>query len=85
MHYDGNSWSSMNSGSATVNLSEVWGSSSTDVFAVGTGGTILHYDGNTWSNMPSGTSDTLSAVWGSSSSDVYTVGTNGIILHYSGQ
>ena len=63
----------------------IWGSSSTDVYAVGDGGTILHYDGNTWSNMPSGTSDTLSAVWGSSSSDVYTVGTNGIILHYSGQ
>ena len=33
----------------------VWGSSASDVFAVGDGGTILHYDGSAWSAMSSGT------------------------------
>jgi hypothetical protein len=37
-------------------LSAVWGSSATDVFAVGDAGTIFHYDGSTWSPMASGTS-----------------------------
>ncbi len=32
-------------------LSGVWGSSSSDVFAVGAGNTILHYDGREWSPM----------------------------------
>jgi hypothetical protein len=32
-------------------LNDVWGSSGTDVFAVGTCGTILHYDGQSWTVM----------------------------------
>jgi hypothetical protein len=31
-------------------LNDVWGSSGTDVFAVGRNGIILHYDGNEWSS-----------------------------------
>ena len=33
----------------------VWGSSGSDVFAVGGAGTIVHYDGMAWSAMDSGT------------------------------
>ena len=55
-------------------LSAVWGSSGSDVFAVGGGGTILHYDGSSWSGMSSGTSNGLAGVWGSSGSDVFAVG-----------
>ena len=33
LHYDGYTWSEMESG--TTGLNDVWGSSSTDVFAVG--------------------------------------------------
>lgn len=32
----------------------IWGSSKSDVFAVGARGTILHYDGNNWNRMESG-------------------------------
>jgi hypothetical protein len=60
----------------------VWGSSSSDVFAVGAAGTVLHCDGSTWSGMTSGTTNSLSGVWGSSSSNVFAVG--GTILHYDG-
>jgi hypothetical protein len=46
----------------------VWGSSGSDVFAVGSNGTILHYDGSSWSSMTSGTSAWLFGVGGSSGS-----------------
>ena len=61
----------------------MWGSSGSDVFAVGVYGTILHYDGSSWSAMSSGTSADSHGVWGSTGSDVFAVG-NGTILHYDG-
>ncbi len=77
------SWGSMNSGTSNY-LAGVWGSSSSDVFAVGGFGTILHYDGSTWSSMSSGTSKSLEGGWGSSGSDVFAIGEAGTILHYDG-
>jgi hypothetical protein len=62
----------------------LWGSSSTDVFAVGQHGTILHYDGSSWSGMQSGTTNYLAGVSGNSASNVYAVGEAGTILHYDG-
>jgi hypothetical protein len=47
LHYDGTQWSTMESGTS-VNLFDVWGRSSTDIYAVGED-TILHYDGIQWS------------------------------------
>jgi len=76
------------SSGSTEGLNAVWGSSGTDVFAVGYFGAILHYDGNTWSTMPSETGDGLLwDVWGNSGSDVFAVGSGssgGTILHYNG-
>jgi hypothetical protein len=69
-------------GGTTERLYGVWGSSGSDVFAVGEAGTILHYDGATWIPMSSGTTDSLFGVWGSSGSDVFAVGYPGTILHY---
>ncbi|MEA3435396.1 MAG: hypothetical protein U9R43_02950 [Thermodesulfobacteriota bacterium] len=65
-------------------LKNLWGSSGTDVFAVGSDGTVLHYDGNNWSSMTSGTTEHLNGVWGSSGTDVFAVGLNGTVLHYDG-
>ena len=42
-----------------MQLDGVWGSSATDVFAVGDSGTILHYNGSAWSAMSSGTTNEL--------------------------
>ena len=47
-------------------LRDVWGSSGTDVFAVGDVGTIIHYDGDLWTVMKSETEETLRGVGGSS-------------------
>jgi hypothetical protein len=65
-------------------LYAVWGSGSSDVFAVGQAGTILHYDGSTWSPMDSGTTADLHGVWGTASNDVYAFGDSGTFLRYNG-
>ena len=72
------------------NLNGVWGSSGSDVFAVGGGAeedTILHYGGSEWSSIYSSTNGPLYGVWGSSGTDVFAVGEGmeeGTILHYGG-
>jgi len=80
---DGSSCTLMTTGT-TNHLYDVWGSSSSDVFAVGSYGTVLHYDGNSWAPMSSGTTNHLLSVWGSSSTDVFAVGSDGTVLHYDG-
>jgi len=65
-------------------LNGVWSISATDIFAVGTNGTIVHSDGTTWSLMESNTISSLYAVWGLSSSNVYAAGSGGVIMHYDG-
>ena len=83
LHFDGSSYSTMESGTWRY-LMDIWGSSSSDVFAVGDGGTILHYDGNKWSSQNSETTDSLHGIWGNSSSDIFAVGDGGTIIHYDG-
>ena len=46
------------------NLLGLWGSSGSDVFAVGNNGTILHYNGSAWSPMASGSTQALLAPGG---------------------
>ncbi len=88
LHYDGTSWTTMDSGTEH-HLMSVWGSSPMDVFAVGASGTIIYFNGSTWSAMNSGTNADLLSVWGNSPTDVFASGGNpsgidGIILHYDG-
>lgn len=68
----------------TALLYAVWGTSVTNVYAVGSGGAILHFNGSSWASMASGTTSNLYAVWGSSATDVFAVGFGGTILHYDG-
>jgi len=80
----GGDWTSIPPGLGTnFSLNAVWGSSGSDVFAVGTNGTILHYVGNEWVAMTSGTTQPLYAIWGTSGADIFAVG-RGTILHYDG-
>ncbi len=71
----------MNVGGADE-LYGLWGSSTSNIFAVGFTGTVLHFDGKVWSRMTSGTTYDLHGVWGSSPSDVFAVGNGGTILRY---
>jgi hypothetical protein len=80
--------------SDNVALESVWGTSVSNIYAVGndyttSAGEILHCNGTAWSplTLPSGTNG-LYGVWGSSAADVYAVGYSnssaspGVILHY---
>lgn len=69
-------------------LNGVWVASASDVWAVGTMGTIRHYTGDPllWDVASDvGTRADLRAVFGSSSADVWAVGDGGLVLHYDGK
>src|SRR5262249_42535015 len=70
-------WALLPSGT-TQTLNGVWGSGA-DVFAVGSGGTILHSSdgGATGSLQASGTTQTLNGVWASGPTDAAAVGPGG--------
>lgn len=68
-------------------LNGVWVASPSEVWAVGTAGTVRHYTGDPslWdivADVP--TTEDLNAVWGSGSADVWAVGNAGVVLHYDG-
>jgi photosystem II stability/assembly factor-like uncharacterized protein len=68
----------------TTYLADVWGSSSTDVWAVESGdGEVYHYDGSTWSKVATA-SNSLYDVWCSAPDNVWAVGYDDIILRYDG-
>ena len=102
-HYDVSGWTSSSitlpSGWTNGSLFGVWGTSASNVYAVGdgTGGLLIyHYNGSGWTSsgltLPSGwTNGYLYSVWGSSASDIYAVGSadNGtayvpLLYHYGG-
>lgn len=78
-------WSDVDSQAGVV-LHAVWGSSASDVWAVGDTGVIRHIGAGAsqWEVSPSPTGEVLHAVWGSSASDVWAVGDSGTILHWDG-
>lgn len=83
LHFDGHDWRMV--ASAPAALQSVWGSSGSDVYAVGRLGTILHYDGRAWNTSSTGQwDDMLRGIWGSSSQDVFVGGARDSILHYDG-
>ncbi len=65
-------------------LMAVWGTSKNDVWAVGSGGTIIHYDGNAWTLTPTGVKNTFFDIWGSGPNDIWVVSSSQVILHGKG-
>jgi len=65
-------------------LAGVFGSSPSDMWAVGDAGTVWHHDGRAVSAVPAGTSANLRDVWGTGPNDVWAVGAAGTVVHYDG-
>jgi len=86
-HFDGTNWSTCELKENEDNtIRSIWGTSSTDVFAVCESGQIYHYNGEAWSKMEIETqegyeNDELKSIWGYSATDVFALGTQ--ILHYN--
>src|SRR5262249_27125971 len=54
----------------------IWGSSASDVWAVGDNGLLMRFNGTSWKRFanPAGTNVDMLAVWGSSANNVWAVG-----------
>jgi hypothetical protein len=83
-HFDGTSWTTVSTGGGGDYLKRVWGSSGSDVYAVG--GVILHSTGaaNGWTTETNPTTHALHAVWGADPSHVWATGEAGTILFSDG-
>lgn len=71
------------SGTGGAALYSIWGSSPSNIFAVGFGGKILRYNGASWSPMTSPATRPLLRVAGSGPSDVWAVG-DSVLVHFDG-
>jgi hypothetical protein len=65
-------------------LTAVWGAAANDVWAAGSGGTIVHWNGTAWTLVPSNTTETFHTIWGSGPSDVWIAGSTATLLHGAG-
>ena len=57
----------------------LWGASDDDVWAVGSGGTVLHWNGSTWRSFQADTRDVetradLRYIWGTAANDIWVSG-----------
>lgn len=86
LHYDGICWREVFS-TQEFQFTDVWGSSSHDVYATTSRGAMLHFDGTSWTPMRvesgAAAADGANGVWGTGSSDVFVVDAN-TIWHYDG-
>ncbi|MBX3187275.1 MAG: hypothetical protein KF819_09675 [Labilithrix sp.] len=65
-------------------LTSVWGAAPNDVWAAGSGGTLIHWDGATWKPTATGVRNTFYAVGGSAANDVWAVSSTDVIFHFDG-
>ncbi len=63
----------------------MWGSSASDVYAVGYHGNFLHWNGSSLGvSTPFGTGTTFNDIYGTAADDIYMVGSAGTAYHYDG-
>ena len=65
-------------------LSGLWGTSASDIWAVGDFGTAMHYDGKTWSLVNANTTKHLNGVYASAAGAAVVVGDTGLITRWNG-
>ncbi len=77
----GTSWSVFSTPSTTT-LLDIWGTSSTNIYAAGINGTLWRYDGSGWAEIDTGVSDNVLAIDGLSDGSFW-VTTNGAQILFS--
>ncbi len=82
-HWDGMTWSTVDTGTTDYFLS-VFAVSPTDVWVAGTGGASRHFTNGMWVNFPTGTGKSIYGLWARAANDVWAVGESGTIVHYNG-
>jgi hypothetical protein len=95
-HWNGKKWTTwkfMQSDSISGQfggLTSVWGTSSSNLYAVGAAGLILHYDGSSWTQQSSGTDFSLIDIWGFDKEHIFAAGLsnnlgNGVLQKFDGK
>jgi len=88
LHFDGNAWTRVDSGVASVDLWWVFGFAGGDVFFTGSGGTILRYRSGQFERMATPRSGIVFGLWGAAANDLWAVGAGddgrGIVWRYDG-
>ncbi len=81
IHWDGIRYTLKNKDFPTMpngdgwRVNKMWGTSSSDLYAVGNYGNIAHWDGSRWTKIESGTTIGLLDIWGVKNKDeIYTCG-----------
>ncbi len=76
-------------GGQTINA--IWGTSSSNLYFVRSGGSIVHYDGSTFTKMESGTETRLIDIWGLDENHIWVTGrefdfppSESVLLYYNG-
>ena len=84
-HYNGTTVARRTTGQTTP-LNGIWGSSASNIYAVGDGGTILRATDNgvTWVPVANSFVGNLLSIWGLNSTTIYTGGKQGTIQKYNG-
>jgi hypothetical protein len=59
-----------------VSIKKIWGTSSSDIYAVGALGEIAHFNGSSWTTMTSNTTVDLQDIWGIDATHIWATGTN---------
>lgn len=100
-HFDGRNWkvppyNNRHGGYLTggFNFDDIWGTSKSDVWAVGQGGEykasyrVIHYGGYVWKDIPVESKDVydpgFACVWGRARDDVWFTDYRGHVFHYDG-
>jgi hypothetical protein len=88
-HWNGQSWRGYVYAGEGFYLKKIWGTSSSNLFAVGSNGSIIRFNGSSWQRMESGTTVNLEDVWGIDQKHVWATGTNSdlsrsVVLQYNG-
>lgn len=73
-HWNGTNWTGHNvTGIFGGNINKIWGNSSSDVYIVGTNGSLARFDGDSWQKIESGTSLDIIDIYGVSSGSEATI------------
>jgi hypothetical protein len=67
-------------------LYDMWGTSASNIWAVGTRGALFHFDGRAWESLPcEGRPIHHFGVWGAGANAVWVVGSEGKVLRWDGK
>ena len=85
VRFDGTTWNEVTLDAGGGGGSQVWGTSSSDVWVMTDSSDLLHFDGASWQTIETDFVGDLAAVWGPAPNDLWAAGSAGAIAHYDGR